>query len=61
MDDTRIPVASNGHATRAVNLLQHVAALEQYMYKPSKRSIVASGFSQRAPVMLQGQKVNLLQ
>ncbi|CAE7837306.1 unnamed protein product [Symbiodinium sp. CCMP2592] len=58
MDDTRIPVASHGHARRAVNLLQDVAALEQYMYKPSKCSIVASGFSQRAPVMLQGQKVN---
>ena len=58
MDDTRIPVASHGHATRAINLLQHVAALEQYMYKPSKCSIVASGFSQRAPVMLQGQEVN---
>ena len=28
------------------------------MYKPSKCSIVASGFSQRAPVMLQGQKVS---
>ena len=58
MDDTRIPVASHGHATRAINLLQHEAALEQYMYKPSKCSIVASGFSQRAPVMLQGQEVN---
>ena len=58
MDDTRIPMASHGHATRAINLLQHVAALEQYMYKPSKCSIVASGFSQRAPVMLQGQEVN---
>jgi len=58
MDDTRIPVASHGHARRAIDLLQHVVPPEQYMYKPSKCSIVASGFSQRAPVMLQGQEVN---
>ena len=58
MDDTRIPVASHGHASCALNVLQNVAALEQYMYKPSKCSVVASGFSQRAPINLQGSAVH---
>ena len=46
-DDTRLTVASHGHAmriTRAISLLLHVAAVELYMYKLSKCSIVASGF-----------------
>eukprot|EP00435_Cladocopium_sp_Y103_P075802 s164_g65.t1 len=57
VDDTRVPVASHGHAVAAFKTLEEVASLEQYLYKPGKNHIVACGFQHRAPIPLQGSTV----
>eukprot|EP00435_Cladocopium_sp_Y103_P047147 s873_g13.t1 len=54
VDDTRVPVGSHGHAVAAFKVLEEVAALEQYLYKPGKNHVVARGFPQRPPIPLQG-------
>eukprot|EP00435_Cladocopium_sp_Y103_P050340 s1589_g15.t1 len=57
VDDTRVPVGSHGHAKAAFQVLESVAAQEQYLYKPGKNHVVANGFYCRMPIPLQGSMV----
>jgi hypothetical protein len=58
VDDTHCPVASQGHAARAIQVMEDVASEEQYCYKSDKMKITAKAFTRKQPIDLQGAPVN---
>jgi len=60
VDDTRVPVASLGHATAAIQVLSEAASTDQYVYKAGKNCILAHAFPKMKPLMLQGSSVEFV-